>query len=189
MIPLTPSLLVAAATAFVGLGEDGDDNRGQMVELFLREVRQPPGQPWCAAFVHHVGYWSHYDHTALRSTWPLPATASCFELGEFARERGWLLEQPALGDVFLLRSKELKRFAHTGVVVELVQSYGSVAEASYVCTTVAEASYVCTTIEGNTNADGSRNGNTTLRKTRRFSIANGDRFIRWVGADSRDKAA
>jgi hypothetical protein len=126
-----------------------------------------------------VGYWSHYDHTALRSTWPLPATASCYELGEFARERGWLLEKPALGDVFLLHSKELKRFAHTGVVVELVQSYGS----------GAEASYVCTTVEGNTNADGSRNGNTTLRKTRRFSIANGDRFIRWVDADSRDKAA
>jgi hypothetical protein len=175
VIPLTPAFLVAAANAFVGLGEDGDDNRGQMVELFLREVRQPPGQPWCAAFVHHVGYWSHYDHASLHSTWPLPATASCFELGEFARERGILLEQPAVGDVFLLRSKELRRFAHTGIVVELVQTYG----------TGNIASYVCTTVEGNTNADGSRNGNTTLRKTRRFSIANGDRFIRWanVGAD------
>jgi hypothetical protein len=179
MMPLTPSLVVATANAFIGLGEDGDDNRGQMVELFLREVRQPPGQPWCAAFVHHVGYWSHYDHTALRSSWPLLATASCFELAEFARERGWLVEKPALGDVFLLHSKELRRFAHTGVVVELVQSYGS----------GAEASYVCTTIEGNTNADGSRNGNTTLRKTRRFSIANGDRFIRWVGVEHDRKAA
>ena len=179
MIPLTPAFLVAAANAFVGLGEDGDDNRGQMVELFLREVRQPPGQPWCAAFVHHVGYWSHYDHTAERSTWPLLATASCYELGEFARERGWLVDKPVLGDVFLLHSKELRRFAHTGVVVDVVQSYGS----------GGDASYVCTTVEGNTNADGSRNGNTTLRKTRRFSIANGDRFIRWVDADVERKAA
>jgi hypothetical protein len=179
MMPLTPSLVVATANAFIGLGEDGDDNRGQMVELFLREVLQPPGQPWCAAFVHHVGYWAHYDHASLHSTWPLPATASCFELAEFARERGILREQPAVGDVFLLHSRELRRFAHTGIIVELVQSYG----------TGANASYACTTVEGNTNADGSRNGNTTLRKTRRFSMANGDRFIRWVDADVGRKAA
>jgi hypothetical protein len=65
------------------------------------------------------------------------------------------------------------------VVVELVQSYGS----------GKTASYVCTTVEGNTNADGSRNGNTTLRKTRRFSIANGDRLIRWVDDNSGVRAA
>jgi len=179
MIPLTPSLLVATANAFVGLGEEGRDNRGQMVELFLREVRQPAGEPWCAALVHHVGYWSHYDNASHGSTWPLPATASCFELGEFAREKGILVEQPAVGDVFLLRSSELKRFAHTGVVVGLVQSFGS----------GDNTSYTCTTVEGNTNADGSRNGNMTLRKTRRFSIANGDRFVRWANLGVDLKAA
>src|SRR5256885_2271808 len=101
MIALTPSYLVAAATAFTGLGEEGDNN-GQMVELFLREVRQPPGQPWCAAFVHHVGYWSHYDHRTKYSSWPLPATASCWQLGEFARDRKLLETEPQTGDVFLL---------------------------------------------------------------------------------------
>ena len=150
-----------------------------MVELFLREVRQPPGEPWCAALVHHVGYWSHYDNASQQSTWPLPATASCFELGEFARERGILLEEPAVGDVFLLRSRELKRFAHTGVVVGLLPWSGS----------GESGSYMCTTVEGNTNADGSRNGNTTLRKTRRFSIANGDRFVRWANLGADLKAA
>ena len=58
---------------------------------------------------------------------------------------GWqteCYEQPALGDVFLLHSKELRRFAHTGIVVELAQSYGS----------GKTASYVCTTVEGNTNS-------------------------------------
>ena len=52
MITLQPALLIATAQAFVGLGEEGGDNRGQMVELFLTEVGQPPGQPWCAAFVY-----------------------------------------------------------------------------------------------------------------------------------------
>lgn len=71
MIPLAPTLLVAAANAFVGLGEEGGDNRGQMVELFLREVKHPPGQPWCAAFVYHIGYCAHYDHKIGKSSWPL----------------------------------------------------------------------------------------------------------------------
>lgn len=179
MIPMTPSLLIAAASSFVGLGEDGGDNRGQMVELFLREVRQPPGQPWCAAFVHHVGYWSHYDHRVAKSSWPLPATASCYELGEFARERGVLLEKPSAGDVFLLHSPALRRFAHTGVVVSVDQRFGS----------EGDARFVCTTVEGNTNADGSRDGRMTLRKVRSFSVKNGDRFVHWPELDARAQAA
>ena len=170
---LRADLLVAAANAFVGLGEDGGDNRGQMVELFLREVHQPPGQPWCAAFVHHVGYWSHYNHGTRRSSWPLPPTASCWVLGEFARERGVLVERPRVGDVFLLYSTKLLRFAHTGVVVE-VDAHASSAEVA-----------VCTTIEGNTNDDGSRNGYDTLRRSRQFSVRDGHRFIRWVDLDLR----
>ena len=169
MNTLSPSLLVAAASAFVGLGEDGGDNKGQMVELFLREVRQPPGQPWCAAFVHHVGYWSHYDHKNGLSTWPLPATASCFELGEFARKRAALVATPEVGDVFLVYYPSLKRFAHTGIVVSVD---GATAQAGGLA-------HTCTTVEGNTNDDGSREGRMTLRKTRRFSMQRGDRFSRW----------
>src|SRR5919199_6538396 len=90
-----------------------------MVELFLRGVQQPPGRPWCAAFVHHVGYWSHYDYDAGRSSWPLPPTASCFELGAYARARGVLREEPEIGDVFLQWNAELARFAHTGIVTRV----------------------------------------------------------------------
>ena len=77
MITLAPSLLVAAANALVGLEEQGGDNRGQMVELLLKEVNQQPGAPWCAAFVYHVGYWSHFDHRSGKSSWPLAARWSC----------------------------------------------------------------------------------------------------------------
>jgi hypothetical protein len=179
MIDLNPSLLVAAANAFVGLGEDGGDNRGQMVEHFLSEVRQPPGQPWCAAFVYHVGYWSHYDHRDAASSWPLPATASCWELGEFARVRAVLRKEPTAGDVFLLYVSSLKRFAHTGIIVG-VQSRQEAP---------GDVIYSCTTVEGNTNADGSREGTMTLRKTRRFSLKNGDRFIRWPDLRAHAQAA
>jgi hypothetical protein len=176
MIPLSPALVVAAANAFVGLGEDrgsGGDNRGQMVELFLREVKQPPGQPWCAALVYHVGYWSHFDHRAGKSSWPLPATASCWELGDFAKRKKILKARPAEGDVFLLHSVRLKRFHHTGVVISVDE-----------CLT--DGRYACTTVEGNTNADGSANGYTTLRRVRR--LGGEDRFIRWANLDGRMKA-
>jgi len=180
MTILNPSLLVAAANAFVGLGEDGMDNRGQMVELFLREVRQPPGQPWCAAFVHHVGYWSHYDHKDGRSSWPLPATASCYELGEFARVRAVLRKEPTVGNVFLSYSHQYRRFAHTGIVVAVEKSLPVAG---------GDTLHICTTVEGNTNADGSREGRLTLRKTRRFSTEHGDRFIHWPDLEQRALAA
>ncbi len=178
MPPLSPALVIAAATSFVGLGEEGD-NRGQMVELFLREVGQPAGQPWCAAFVYHVGYWAHYDHAAARSSWPLPATASCWVLADFARRHKLLASEPQVGDVFLLYFPTLKRYAHTGIVVGVDQAIGS----------GGDAVYVCTTVEGNTNYEGARDGRLTLQKTRRFSVKNGDRFIRWTAARSEAEAA
>jgi len=180
MTILTPSLLVAAATSFVGIGEDGGDNRGQVVELFLREVRQPPGQPWCAAFVHHVGFWSHWDHSAKQSSWPLPATASCWELGEFARVRAILRKDPQAGDVFLVYNKQFQRFAHTGVVASVSRA---------LATPAGDTVYACTTVEGNTSDDGSRDGRLTLTRTRRFSSRAGDRFIRWADLDQRALAA
>lgn len=179
IVPLTPALLVAAANSFIGLAEEGGDNHGQMIERFLAAVHQPPGEPWCAAFVYHVGYYSHYNHVSRISSWPLPATASCYELGLFAERKGVLTHWPEVGDVFLKYNRKLGRFAHTGIVVGVDE--GDPLEDVGV--------HVCTTIEGNTNDDGSRNGTATLRKVRRFVEADGDRFIRWVKLDRRARAA
>ena len=169
-VPLSPALLVAAANAFVGVGEQGGDNRGQMVEHFLRSVHLSPGQPWCAAFVHHVGYSAHYDHLARRSSWPLPATGSCEALARAASASGVLRDEPYVGDIFLLFSKTRGRFFHTGIVVG-VEDEERVHERDV---------HVCVTVEGNTNDDGSANGHTTLRKVRTFREADGHRFIRWA---------
>ena len=182
LVPLSPALLVAAANAFVGVGEQGGDNRGQMVELFLRGVQLPPGQPWCAAFVHHVGYASHYDQLLRRSSWPLPATGSCEALARAARAAraaGALREEPHVGDVFLLHSARQRRFVHTGIVV------GVDGEEQVHARDV----HTCVTVEGNTNADGSANGTTTLRKVRTFREADGHRFVRWAEMVRRAVAA
>lgn len=179
IVPLSPALLVAAANAFVGLGEEGGDNRGQIVERFLRGVFLPPGAPWCAAFVHHVGHSAHYDHVSQRSSWPLPATGSCDALARAARASGVLKEEPHVGDVFLLYSRSVRRFVHTGIVVG-VQDEDRTPERDV---------HVCVTVEGNTNSDGSRNGHTTLRKVRTFREADGHGFIRWAELARKAEAA
>ncbi|MEX2177776.1 MAG: hypothetical protein WD801_03640 [Gemmatimonadaceae bacterium] len=182
MIPLTPALVVATASAFIGLREEGGDNRGLMIELMLGGVQMPAGQPWCAAFVHHVGRWSHYDYASRRSSWPLPATASCYVLGSFASRKGVLVSHAMVGDVFLIFKPELRRFAHTGFIAH-VHACGA--------TPAGNPWYDCETIEGNTNEKGSRNGTSVLRQQRRFypNARAGDQFIRWVDLDPRATAA
>ena len=178
-VPLSPALLVAAANAFIGVSEQGGDNRGQMVEHFLRSVSLPPGQPWCAAFVYHVGHSAHYDHLTQRSSWPLPATGSCEALARAARAHGVLRDEPYVGDVFLLWSRTRRRFIHTGIVVG-VEEEERVHERDV---------HVCVTVEGNTNDDGSSNGHTTLRKVRTFREVDGHRFVRWAEMVRRAVAA
>ena len=177
MIPLTPSFLIAAASAFVGLREEGD-NRGLMIELFLKGVHLPPGMPWCAAFVHHVGKWSHYDPVGLKSSWPLPATGSCERLHTFAKERDILRAEPADGDVFLIWSEVKTRHVHTGVIARVRERGETAGGLKW---------YDCDTIEGNTNDDGGREGWGVLRRRRRFYANTRDAFIHWADLDQRDR--
>ena len=180
MIPLTPSLLVASASVLVGTQEEGGENRGQMVNLFLREVHLEPGFPWCAAFVHHAGHWAHYDHRHRASSWPLPATASCKELGEFAARNGVLSDLPAEGSVFLLATHATGEFHHTGIVATVDDQWA---------TRDGDSVWMCTTIEGNTNDDGSTEGRAVLVKHRTFYKNRGDRFIDWPSLDRRGSIA
>jgi hypothetical protein len=176
MIPLTPSFVVAAASSLIGVREEGGNNRGHMIELFLREVSRPPGDPWCAAFVYHVGFWSHFDHRTTRSSWPLPATASCYMLGQAARQMEVLRDAPQEGDVFLLWNAQLVRYAHTGIVARL-RAKGE--------TPGGGPWFDCDTIEGNTDLGGSREGDGVKKRVRRFYPKAGDRFIRWVDLHER----
>ena len=69
-------------------------------------------------------------------------------------------------------------------MIPLTPSYLVVATANG-----GEQAYVCTTVEGNTNYDRARDGRLTLQKTRRFSMRNGDRLIRWSRAEAQSEAA
>jgi hypothetical protein len=186
-LPLSPALFVGTANAFVGLGEDLWDPsaapQGPLVERFLRDARgrrtDDQRAPWDAAFVHYVGYWSHYDDRCERSAWPLPATASVEELAQFAGTSGTLREAPLAGDVFLLWCPTQKRFVRTGIVIQVQlllnpsQNRGRV--------------YTCTTIEGNSDGYSNEPGTMTMRTVRNLRPDRGDRFIRWSALDGREE--
>lgn len=152
-------MVLTLAHAHKDITEQGGDNRGQMVKRFLAITGLPEGNPWCAAFVAYCGFHGCWDIHREKSYWPLPKTASCYELGEFARKKGILMDKPEVSDVFLVYFDSKKRFAHTGFILS-VNPDGS-----------------CTTIEGNTSGGGSREGWGVFVRTRRFAAA--DRFVRW----------
>lgn len=87
-------------------------NRGPFVERCQALASVDPGAAWCAAWLCMVGV------TALQGLWPLPRTAGCQVLADFAKGKNCLVDKPQRGDVFLIWHPELGRFAHTGFVLD-----------------------------------------------------------------------
>ena len=190
MITLAPALLIGAASAFIGFGEDthgdaqgdpnGDPNghahrRGMMVDRLLRQVRalSTANAPWDAALVHHAGYWSHYDHRGERSSWPIPVryAVDANVLADFARKADVLKSGPEVGDLFVLWSPARRRFNHTGIVLYVGQP-GSFLN--------GQAFIECVVLSPNVHPDGTIGGPGTYRLTRRIAPDRGDWFIRWT---------
>lgn len=149
------AVLAAARSLLFVREEPKNSNRGQAIEAMLKLTGLGPGHPWCAADVAWIG------RAALGEKWPMPLTASCWQLGESAKAKGILMVTPEPGDVFLMHYPSLNRFAHTGFVV-------------------ARDGKKWATIEGNTGATGEREGWGHLEKVRTFGP--NDRFIRWTAA-------
>jgi hypothetical protein len=159
MMTISPvELVLRVARATVGACESPpSSNAGPFVERVLKVTGNKAGDPWCAAYVAHIGT------TALgRSGWPVLKSAGCQALYEWAEKRGAIATVPSPGDVFLLWYPSLNRYAHTGFV-----------------TTVGGAGQPCGTIEGNTSGGGSREGWLVAERTRSFGPR--DRFIQWAG--------
>lgn len=153
-IPAT-ELVLRVAGATIGASEvPPSSNRGPFVERALATCGLPPGQPWCAAWVAHIGL------TALGELWPVVRTGGCQLLHDWATKRGVLVATPNAGDIFLIWYPALGRFAHTGFVARVL------------------ADGTCVTREGNTSGEGVREGWLVAERTRRFKPA--DRFIRWA---------
>lgn len=126
----------------IGVRELTGNNDGKSVEVYLKYVGLPKGNPWCAAFV-------------------------CFSLGKnlvknprngyspalfpvskviYTTQKG-IIKEPQPGDVFGIWFANKGRIAHVGFIDHWADDW-------------------VTTVEGNTNAAGSREGDGVYRKKR-----------------------
>lgn len=152
--------LIAEAKRYLGVVEEPkNSNRGLCIDYWIREAGLDPAgaYPWCAAFVGQMG------RQAVGASWPVPRTAGVAAIAAWAATKAVIRTRPEPGDLFLLWSDTLKRFAHIGIV-----------------TKYDAGTDTFETIEGNTNGGGSREGFGVFAR-RRTALGN-TKFVRWEAA-------
>lgn len=152
-------MAVQAAVSKLGVEEVGGNNRGPDVEVFLSSVGLPPGQPWCAAFV----FWCFKQAASrLGRVSPCPKTGAGMRLWHLA-DSVCRLQGPARGRVYVLSHGG--GLSHVGIV-EAVNEDGTVVEVS-----------------GNTNKEGSREGNCVWRHTGDPAKVHGGTLVGYLDFD------
>jgi len=149
---------VEYARDFIGLEEHGS-NLGPGVEWFQRLGRIRAGQPWCAAFVNGVAEiaCAVKDVTGPLEAVPLQGYVQSYY--DYGSSEGWLVDEPDVGDLFLVWHESKERYAHIGFVQIALPGY-------------------IKTVEGNSNDDGSREGREVAENWRQ--IKPGIVFLRWT---------
>lgn len=137
--PLTEAA-VQVAVSQLGTRERGH-NAGPEVETYLASVGLGAGYAWCAAFL----FWTFRQAAArIDAVSPVPRTAGCQRLWHLA-DNGCRVHIPTRGCVYVLAHEGGS--GHVGIV-ESVAETGTMSE-----------------ISGNTNQDGSREGDSVWRHT------------------------
>lgn len=142
--------MISVAQSQVGYCEEGGNNRGYHVEKYLRSVGFEGGYAWCSAFVAWCLNVCVVNHSV--TAWS-PTAVSRNVIWE--RGKG---ETPEAGNVFGIYYNSKGRVGHAGFVEKWGKKYAH-------------------TIEGNTNEEGSREGDCVLRKYRHHSMIY--RVSRW----------
>ncbi|MFJ1755032.1 peptidoglycan-binding protein [Kitasatospora sp. NPDC088134] len=131
------ALLLGQVGQHEGRDPDGSWNNHQRYSTETPGLEWSDGQPWCATFES----WGAHQ-VGMDGLWPI--TASCLYAVNWWKQQGRWTEYPVLGGPFYLGPDG---GTHTGVVV------------AYDADTI-------TTVEGNTNLDGSPQGDGVYRRTR-----------------------
>lgn len=134
-------LVVQLAVADIGVHEEGGNNRGPRVDQYLASVGLDPGYAWCAAFVYFC-FRAAAQQLGLVN--PVPKTGGVLHMGKMT-EPICRAVNPAPGYVYILDHGG--GVGHAGII-ETVNDDGTITE-----------------ISGNTNAQGSREGNAVARHT------------------------
>lgn len=134
--------LTATYLSEVGVREATGHNDGARVEIYLKSVNLPKGNPWCAAFVSYCLSANNIKNP--RSGWaPAYFTTTSTIWTRGAEDN----QQPLPGDLFGIYFRNKGRIAHVGFVHKYGDTY-------------------TITVEGNTNEAGSREGDGVYRKRR-----------------------
>jgi len=131
-------------TAEIGVREKTGKNDGPRVAEYLRYTQLGEGYAWCAAFVSWVFGRAGYDQP--RTPWTpalFPAKRVIWKQGRTQGNH----KPPRAGDVFGIWFNTLGRVAHTGMIDQWKDGYAI-------------------TVEGNTNTNGSNDGDGVYRKRR-----------------------
>jgi len=154
--PADPKALLATFRSYVGIKEEPmGSNNGPMINKFNLSCGFEPRAraPWCAS-VTHYGYKINNA----------PGRPGAYSPDWYKKARVIPPAQVQPGDVGLVYFPSKGRYAHTIAAIERVVSIGR---------TVTD--YV--TLEGNTNAQGSREGDQFARRTR---PADSVVVVRWL---------
>jgi hypothetical protein len=133
--------LVKTYRKHIGVRELTGNNDGKEVEAFLASTGLGKGYAWCAAFVTYC----HIENGIA-----IPQKASAWSPSWFPKQRLIDPENSLPGDVFGIYYTNLKRIGHVGFIDETWNN---------------DSSNIIT-VEGNTNGDGSREGDGVYRKRR-----------------------
>lgn len=132
--------LINTYRSHIGVRELTGNNDGNIVEAYLRAVNLGKGFAWCAAFVAYC----HLDNGLM-----IPK-APAWSPSWFPTSKNIPLREAVAGDVFGIYYFHLNRIAHVGFIDEPYNN----------------GSNIIITVEGNTNDDGSREGDGVYRKRR-----------------------
>jgi hypothetical protein len=151
----------------VGVTEEGGNNRGKWVNIYLKAAHASPGDPWCGAFVAYrlLNAADDLDMT-LPADFPLSAWTPDYK--EWGKKHGlWIPvdsdERVLPGDLACFYFSAKGRIAHIGIVVERKASGGVY------------------TVEGNTSPETGvdRDGDGVYRKDRNWGeFGFGGGFVR-----------
>lgn len=153
MITCSPILLVAAAQAMAR-----DDRALVDTSSLTDRESMSTGMP----FIHHAGYWSHFDAQVGVSSWPLDPRWSLAEVVRVAKRLGLLQLDGGPGDL-LVTCTEDGQPLHIGIVLAAGARMEFPREAP---------TWECEALWATLTARGSRRGAW-------FRGGRGDRFIPW----------
>lgn len=142
-------------TSQIGVRERTGNNDGVDVEKYLKSVGLTKGYAWCAAFVK----WC-YDKAGVNTTGINAMALSLHDKNKLVYYQNKIIKEPQKGDAFTLYYLKLGRIGHTGFYD------GRLNDVSY------------RTVEGNTNEQGSREGDGVYRKYRSYRATYS--INRWV---------